>query len=100
MANTIDRAEGRVAFGRDAAGYHPARPAYPDWVFETLRDRCSLKNRAAVFEIWQRTGTATRRMLDPGANPLVAIEPDQCRASLPHAKGREDAASMRYSTIT
>jgi hypothetical protein len=38
----IDPKFGRVAFGDDPAGYHATRPEYPDWVFETLRDRCQL----------------------------------------------------------
>jgi SAM-dependent methyltransferase len=72
----VDRREGRRVFGADPANYHSARPAYPDWVFETLVDRCGLGPRAAVFEIGAATGTATRRLLDLGADPLVAIEPD------------------------
>jgi SAM-dependent methyltransferase len=36
-----------------------------------------LHRRAAVFEIGAGTGTATRRLLELGANPLTAIEPDQ-----------------------
>ena len=72
----VDRREGRRVFGADPANYHSARPAYPDWVFETLVDRCGLKSGAAVFEIGAGTGTATRRLLDLGADPLIAIEPD------------------------
>jgi len=67
---------GRQAFGADPAGYHAARPAYPDWVFEILRSRCGLKHDTATFEIGAGTGNATRRLLDFGANPLIAIEPD------------------------
>ena len=76
MTNGIDRVEGRTAFGRDPPGYHAARPAYPDWVFDRLRAHCGLKGGAAVFEIGAGTGTATRRLLDLGACPLAAIEPD------------------------
>ena len=72
----VDRREGRRVFGADPANYHSARPAYPDWVFETLVDRCGLTPGAAVFEIGAGTGTATRRLLDLGADPLIAIEPD------------------------
>ena len=72
----IDQAFGREAFGGDPGAYHAARPDYPDWVFETLRERCGLAEGAASFEIGAGTGKATRRLLDLGANPLVAIEPD------------------------
>jgi len=72
----IDPSYGRQAFGADPAGYHAVRPAYPDWVFEMLRDRCGLKRGTATFEIGAGTGIATRRLLDLGADPLVAIEPD------------------------
>jgi SAM-dependent methyltransferase len=72
----IDPKFGRVAFGADPASYHATRPAYPDWVFETLCKRCGLAGGTATFEIGPGTGTATRRLLDLGANPLHAIEPD------------------------
>ena len=72
----IHRTFGRQAFGHDPAGYDAARPAYPDWVFDFLRERCGLVPNAATFEIGAGTGTATRRLLEMGANPLLAIEPD------------------------
>ena len=72
----VDRREGRRVFGADPANYHRALPAYPDWVFQTLVDRCGLKPGAAVFEIGAGTGTATRRLLALGADPLIAVEPD------------------------
>jgi SAM-dependent methyltransferase len=67
---------GRQAFGRDPAGYDAARPAYPEWVFDFLCERCGLAPNAATFEIGAGTGTATRRLLELGANPLLAVEPD------------------------
>lgn len=72
----IDRNFGREAFGINPAGYHAARPGYPDWVFETLRQCCGLKQDTVTFEIGAGTGIATHRLLELGANPLVAIEPD------------------------
>ena len=65
-----------MAFGDDPSSYHLTRPGYPDWVFETLCQRCHLAPGTATFEIGAGTGTATRRLLDFGANPLLAIEPD------------------------
>ncbi len=51
MKRSIDLNYGRQAFGADPGAYHAARPAYPDWVFKILRDRCGLKHDMAVFEI-------------------------------------------------
>ena len=72
----MDRRAGREAFGADPAGYHHARPAYPDWVWDLLADRCGLRPGCAVFEIGAGTGLATQELLRRGADPLVAIEPD------------------------
>src|SRR5258708_644451 len=74
--SSIHRTFGRQAFGLDPGGYHAARPSYPDWVFDVLRERCGLAPNAVTFEIGAGTGTATRRLLELGANPLIAVEPD------------------------
>jgi SAM-dependent methyltransferase len=74
--SSIHRMFGRQAFGLDPGGYHAARPSYPDWVFDVLCERCGLAPDAVTFEIGAGTGTATRRLLELGANPLVAVEPD------------------------
>jgi hypothetical protein len=55
----IERSFGRQAFGADPGGYHAARPAYPESVFEILWERCGLAHRTATFEIGAATGTAT-----------------------------------------
>jgi SAM-dependent methyltransferase len=72
----IGKEFGREAFGSDPAGYHAARPGYPDWVYKILRDRCGLVAGATVLEIGAGTGIATRRLLETGVRRLVAIEPD------------------------
>ena len=72
----LARSFGRQAFGEDPANYDAARPDYPDWVFETLRDRCGLGPGCATFEVGAGTGKATRPLLAAGADPLFAIEPD------------------------
>lgn len=77
MASQITPEFGRQAFGADPAGYHEARPAYPDWVFETLCDHGCLRPHTNTFEVGAGTGIATRRLLDFGASPLIAIEPDE-----------------------
>jgi len=93
----IDHTFGRQAFGADPGGYHGARPPYPDWVFESLRERCGLRNNAATFEIGPGTGIATRRLLDLGADPLIAIEPDPRLAAFLRANIRDDALSVIVS---
>jgi len=78
---SIDREFGRVAFGADPAAYHAARPSYPAWVFDVLRERCGLAPGVATFEVGAGTGIATRVLLELGASPLVAIEPDSRMAA-------------------
>jgi SAM-dependent methyltransferase len=45
-------------------------------VYQTLGSRCGLGAGARIFEIGAGTGTATRRLLDLGAERLIAVEPD------------------------
>lgn len=72
----LDRREGRAVFGQDAAGYDRGRPGHPQRVYDVLVERCGLRAGASVVEIGPGTGQATRRLLELGADPLVAIEPD------------------------
>jgi SAM-dependent methyltransferase len=72
----LAKAFGRQAFGHDPANYDASRPGYPDWVFETLGERCGLGPGCAAFEVGAGTGIATRRLLAAGADPVFAIEPD------------------------
>jgi SAM-dependent methyltransferase len=95
----IDRSFGRQAFGADPGGYHAARPAYPEWVFEILCERCGLAYCAATFEVGAGTGTATRRLLDLGANPLVAIEPDTRLATYLRETIRDEALRVIFSSF-
>ncbi len=100
----VDRQFGREAFGGDPANYAAARPPYPDWVFEVLRERCGLKPGAAVFEVGAGAGTATRGLLAAGANPLVAIEPDPrstayLRAALPSAALEVQTAAFEEAEL-
>jgi SAM-dependent methyltransferase len=73
----IDRSEGRRLFGADPAGYDSARPGHPDRVYEVLVERCGLARGSAVLEVGPGTGHATRRLLELGADPVVAIEPNE-----------------------
>ena len=76
----IDRREGRSLFGSDPAAYDAARPGHAERVYEVLVERCRLHPGARVLEIGPGTGQATRRLLELGARPLVAIEPDPALA--------------------
>jgi len=77
----IDRREGRRLFGADPAAYDRARPGHPDGVYGFLVERCGLEPGKAVLEVGPGTGQATRRLLELGANPLVAVEPDPALAA-------------------
>jgi SAM-dependent methyltransferase len=95
--NKLAREFGRQAFGENPAGYHIARPEYPEWVYETLTSRCGLRRKTSVFEIGAGTGTATRRLLELGADPLVAIEPDQRLAEFLRANNPDKALTVMVS---
>jgi len=97
--SSMDRQFGRQAFGIDPGGYHAARPAYPDWVFEVLRERCGLAPKVAVFEIGPGTGTATQRLLELGADPLVAVEPDDRLAGFLRETIPDEALTVVISTF-
>lgn len=77
IVTTQKRREGRSLFGRDPAAYDRARPGYPERVLDVLRERCGLREGAAVLELGPGPGTATRRLLELGADPLVAVEPNE-----------------------
>jgi SAM-dependent methyltransferase len=95
----IDRKFGRMAFGADPGSYHATRPGYPDWVFGILCERCRLAQGTATFEIGAGTGTATRRLLDLGANPLLAIEPDSRLAGFLRETIQDKALSVSVSAF-
>jgi SAM-dependent methyltransferase len=67
----------RRLFGGDPGGYDRARPDYPSRVYEILVARCGLRTGTATLEIGPGSGLATRRLLALGADPLVAVEPDE-----------------------
>jgi hypothetical protein len=94
---SIDRSLGRQAFGINPGGYHAARPAYPDWVFEILCERGCLSHNTATFEIGAGTGTATHRLLGLGANPLIAVEPDERLGTFLRETVRDEALTVIYS---
>jgi SAM-dependent methyltransferase len=97
--SSIDRQFGRQAFGADPGGYHAARPAYPDWVFDVLCERCGLAPNSVTFEVGPGTGTATRRLLELGASPLVAVEPDDRLAAFLRETVPDEALTVVISTF-
>jgi len=97
--NRLAKEFGRQAFGENPAGYHGARPEYPEWVYDTLTSRCGLRRDASVFEIGAGTGTATHRLLELGANPLVAVEPDQRLADFLRATNPDKALTVMVSSF-
>jgi len=97
--SAINKAFGREAFGLDPAGYHAARPAYPDWIYDILCKCCGLRQKVATFEIGSGTGIATRRLLELGANPLVAVEPDDRMADFLCDTLKSDALTVVRSTF-
>lgn len=88
IAPKIPQSFGRSAFGGDPAGYDAARPAYPEWIFDFLCERCGLVSDMVTFEIGAGTGTATHQILCKGASPLVAVEPDERLAAFLREKIR------------
>jgi hypothetical protein len=95
----IDLKFGRQAFGLDPLNYHNARPGYPDWVYELLREKCGISNSSATFEIGPGTGIATRKLLDLGVNLLVAIEPDMRLADFLRDSLSDKALTVLPSTF-
>jgi len=76
MPKQIELNEGRRLFGLNPQGYEDARPEYPIWIFDRLRERGALVDGTPTLEIGAGTGKATRRLLEYGARPLTIVEPD------------------------
>ena len=76
MRPRVERSVGRRFFGSDPETYDAVRPGHAGEVYDILRERCEVRPGSKVIEIDPGTGQATRRLLDLGAAPLVAIEPD------------------------
>jgi hypothetical protein len=68
-------------------------------VYQTLRTRCGLGHRAVTFEVGAGTGTATRRLLDFGADPLIAVEADARLADFLRANNPDPALKVLVSTF-
>jgi SAM-dependent methyltransferase len=94
----IAQSEGRHLFGLDPASYDLGRPGHPDRVYDVLTERCGLGPRTRILEIGPGTGQATRRLLELGARPIVAVEPnEQLAAHLEDALG--DGVEILRTTL-
>ncbi|MEZ4683155.1 MAG: class I SAM-dependent methyltransferase [Caldilineaceae bacterium] len=76
MADLIAPQEGRALFGADVHGYDAIRPPYPEQLYTFLQSTGALYPNCTTLEIGAGNGLATRRLLELGANPLTALEPD------------------------
>ena len=98
MRPRLARSEGRRLFGAGAETYDLVRPGHAAGVYEALRDRCGLRTGAKVLEVGPGTGQATRRLLELGAGPLVAVEPDPRLADFLR-KSVGDRVEIRETTL-
>jgi SAM-dependent methyltransferase len=94
----LDRADGQRLFGTDPKAYDSARPGHAEEVYEVLRATCGLLPGSKVLEVGPGTGQATHRLLELGADPLVAIEPDPALAEFLCARF-EERIEIRSSTL-
>lgn len=95
MPNLINPNEGRSLFGADVQSYDQVRPPYPEQLFAFLQATGALRANCTTLEIGAGNGLATRRLLELGANPLTALEPDPRFAPLLHAIAGASAAEFQ-----
>lgn len=63
-------------------------------MYELLTERCGLQAGTATLEIGPGSGLAMRRLLALGAEPLVAVEPDERLAAYLAERVRADGGSV------
>jgi SAM-dependent methyltransferase len=95
MSRTFDEHEGRALFGANPDSYDAVRPPYPEAIYDLLQETGALRPGVATLEIGAGSGLATRRLLELGAAPLTALEPDQRFGPLLHAIGTAHAAPLQ-----
>lgn len=95
MPEQINPNEGRRLFGLNPQGYEEARPEYPLWIFDHLRERGALVDGTPTLEIGAGTGKATRRLLEYGADPLTIVEPDARFAAMLGMAANASPANIR-----
>lgn len=82
---SIKPQEGRSLFGADVQSYDAVRPPYPAQLYTFLGESGALRPNCTTLEIGAGNGLATRRLLELGANPLTALEPDSRFGPMLHA---------------
>ena len=87
--------EGRTLFGADVQSYDEIRPPYPEQLYAFLCSTGALRANRATLEIGAGNGLATRRLLELGANPLTALEPDPRFAPLLQAIAAASQADVQ-----
>ena len=97
------RSAGRDLYGQDPAAYALGRPAYPEAVYDVLRDRCHLSDGTRVLEIGPGSGLATQRFLSLGA-AVMGVEPNPALAAfllrvLPDADLEVEVASFEDARL-
>jgi SAM-dependent methyltransferase len=75
----LPRAAGRTIFGSDVAGYHSARPGYPEALYQLIATRRPAFE--AIAEIGPGTGIATEALAAFAPRRFVAFEPDPVLAA-------------------
>ncbi|MHC2258837.1 class I SAM-dependent methyltransferase [Sinorhizobium meliloti] len=91
-SDVLARSFGKEAFGLDPQNYHTARPAYPELVWDALRNRAGLRRGISILEIGAGTGLATERLLEDRPHRLLAVEPDRRLARF--LRGRLDKEEL------
>ena len=79
VAARLDRTVGRHVFGTDVAGYHDARPGYPDELYALIAGRTPVRD--AIGEIGPGTGLATAALAAWTPERFAAFEPDPLLAA-------------------
>ena len=96
MPGFIDAQEGRALFGSDPRNYNDIRPPYPEQLYEFLLTTGALRANTSTLEVGAGNGLATRRLLDCGAHPLTAVEPDTRFAPLLMSLSKLYKAELRF----
>lgn len=94
MTEKVSIEEGRALFGSNAKGYDEIRPSYPEALFSVLVDEGALKRGTAALDIGAGNGLATKALIDHGADPIVAIEPDRRFAGHLHSLVTHSGSSI------
>jgi SAM-dependent methyltransferase len=95
VPESINEIKGRALFGADPRSYDAVRPPYPEPIYTFLQATGALRFNVSTLELGAGSGLATRRLLELGANPLTALEPDRRFAPLLKSIADAHAATFR-----